>query len=309
MNDKFLLKLKKLLEKAESAKELGNLEESEAFFGKISELLLKHNLEISDLNFDLPQPENKIVSDLNSEERIEYGREVIEGIEWERTLMDIICKAHFCSRFFGSYRNKYYSIYPKMQIIGTEENIALVKYFYVIIRDKFRELSKKAYTEKVNEVRDKYCVWAVDKRDAQAKMTDLYGILFKESDIICDYSYTIQENGRRKHTIKNPFDFGLINDRSVFLKSFLEGANYGLQKKFQEEKAKLQEEVGEQITALVCLNQKKLEEFIDKNIKITYVKGEKHTHDSGAFNEGFKSGKNISVGNGIESPIGNKILK
>lgn len=313
MEDKFLLKLKKLLTKAENAKELGNLEESEIFFGKVSELLLKHNLEISDLDFEIPQPENKIVED-QFDDRIKYGEIIMEGIEWERELMDIVAEAHFCKRLFSTYRGIYHfhdNYYPRLQVIGTEENIALVKYFYVVIRDKFRELSKKAYTDKVNEIRNNFCVWAIDKEDAVHKMRDMYGHHFLEEDIICDYSYTIQENGRRKHTLKSPFNFGLMNDRSVFIKSFLRGANYGLKKKFQEEKAKLQEEVGEKITALVCLNQKKLNEFLSKK-NINYIKGENNNKtDSHAFQAGFQVGKNVSVGSGIgnSNSNGNKMLK
>lgn len=82
----------KLYRKAESAKELGSLAEAEAFASKVSQLLLEHKLEMSDI-------------DLSEQDKTEpVGAEYWRGtkrrrVPWEIELATILARYHFCRIF------------------------------------------------------------------------------------------------------------------------------------------------------------------------------------------------------------------
>src|SRR5210317_1825779 len=56
MQDKLKKRLEALYAKAESAKQIGNLEEAATFAAKVQELLVKYNLEMTDLDLDKNEP-------------------------------------------------------------------------------------------------------------------------------------------------------------------------------------------------------------------------------------------------------------
>ena len=119
----------KLFAQAESAKEIGNLEEAAAFAAKIQELLQQHNLSMSDV-------ENHQHSDAKpiSEQKLSYGSTKSDGT-WEIDLMSAVCQYNWCD----------YIWYNRTQvhlIIGKEENVEVVKYLYNFIRHTLVVASK-----------------------------------------------------------------------------------------------------------------------------------------------------------------------
>lgn len=130
------LKIKKLFEKANSAKEIGSIQEAITFSDKVNQLLQNYNLSLSEV---ITAEEIKI-QQLEGPDRIEYGKNPIEGL-WEIDLIDALAKYNFCKALFRTYRNVQSNIYPSATIIGTSENIEVVKWLIDIIRNQLSILA------------------------------------------------------------------------------------------------------------------------------------------------------------------------
>lgn len=93
MNTSILDKIRKLFAHAQSAGELGNQAEAEAFAGKANDLLIQHKLDVSLLDMTEAETEEQVDS-------VELGARDLFGIStisgWRQSLLTVLAKAHFC---------------------------------------------------------------------------------------------------------------------------------------------------------------------------------------------------------------------
>jgi len=104
MTDPIMDKLKKLISHQESAAAIGSMQEAEAFAEKISELLLRHKLEMSDVEFyefEVKEPIDKEKIDLG-----ELGiKRTHRRIPWQEFLAGYVARANFCRTLVSSGSN------------------------------------------------------------------------------------------------------------------------------------------------------------------------------------------------------------
>lgn len=88
MDSKIIEKIKKLINHAESAKNIGSTAEAEAFAGKVSDLLDAYNLDLSDIDR---------ADELKTEVDCEKVNHIIQTIEvWQNHLLDVIATNFGC---------------------------------------------------------------------------------------------------------------------------------------------------------------------------------------------------------------------
>ena len=129
MSDRIKDKIAKLLKKAESAKEINSLEEAELFAEKANQLLMEHNLSLSDIEMeDKSQAIDGFTLDTESIKT--------EG-DWVIRLYTVISKYNLCKVIV--YKNS-----TKIVIFGSKDNVDMVMY----ICSHLRELIKKSLSER-----------------------------------------------------------------------------------------------------------------------------------------------------------------
>ena len=138
-------KIQKLLAKAESSKKIGNIEESALFAQKVNELLLKHNLDIAEINTDAE-------SDL-SEDGEALTTSKSNG-KWTCRLLDTLLKYNFCTCVYHDRGEKE----MRTTIIGSKENIIAVVYLYEILKKQFENLAKSEYSKYLDDCRNKLII-------------------------------------------------------------------------------------------------------------------------------------------------------
>lgn len=130
--DKITEKIQKLLNKSESAREIGNLEEAEAFAQKVNELLIQYNLTVHDLKGN--EPKDNI--DTNYID-LEFGK--TEG-DWVIKLYNCIAKFNLCRVI--SIKGT-----SKIMLIGDPYNQEIVVYTCVHLKHTIKSLRAKRYKE------------------------------------------------------------------------------------------------------------------------------------------------------------------
>lgn len=127
--DNILFKIKKLKQKAESAKQLGSINEYLAFTGKVKQLMDAHMLAWWQLEECGPEgnPES-ITSGYVTSEPVPYGR------NWQKLLLDALAKAHYCSMYWVS-RKRVCHVY------GRGEQVEVVGWLYRFLSEHFKQKS------------------------------------------------------------------------------------------------------------------------------------------------------------------------
>lgn len=171
MEDKLIDKIRKLITKQKSAEEIGSLAEAAIFAAKIQDLLTKYNLEIADIGDAQEKPKmgKAVFSDIKTRKN--------EG-EWEPLLYSVLAKFNYCMLITHSSG----SIINFVSLIGTKDNIEIVKFLGDQLQAKIRILEKMDWqehgrdtSEKRNTFRRGYFLGAIsgiekqlrDQRDAQ----------------------------------------------------------------------------------------------------------------------------------------------
>lgn len=132
-----LSRIKKLLKHSESAQQLGNLEEAEAFALKANQLLIEYNLSLSDVHsFDDSSEEWKTYQ---YGEYISY-KDNQSGQRWRLRLATILVTHNFCS-LVNHYGSKEFRVYGKM------ENVDVVVWMYNFISYGLLRLAQEAHVQ------------------------------------------------------------------------------------------------------------------------------------------------------------------
>jgi hypothetical protein len=127
-------KLRKLLDKQKSAEELGNIQEAETFATKVQELLIKYELELSDI-------ERHTVRSVNiDEEIIDCNPMTIRNeSDWVRRLFGACAAGNFCKVLFMQ-KDQY-----KVFLIGEEINREVTIFLVHQLVPKLRHLARRSY--------------------------------------------------------------------------------------------------------------------------------------------------------------------
>lgn len=130
-------KLKKLLDKARSAEELGNAEEAATFSAKVQELLTRHELTMSDVEYAALAEEDPIESEwfdpLDHDLPSKRTR-----VKWQQDLAEVLARAFFCQIIVHPGSNM-------ISFVGRKSHRQVVTYVYErLIRDVLR-LQEEGY--------------------------------------------------------------------------------------------------------------------------------------------------------------------
>lgn len=324
-------KIKKLLEKADSARELGELKEAEIFAAHANRLMITNQITLSDIENINESGKftnhNDPVVDSNWD--IYLYKNKSEGT-WEGNLLYTICNFNFCSALFRGN--------TKATIIGTPSNIEVCKFMFEVLKEKFRKAANETYSNKVIELREKN-KYVADSRH-EAKLLFLSDFPEKRGEVYDDdfmpesYEEKLVDK-YQSYLVKNLKILGL-SDRGVFVRSFLLGANNGLWTKLETERklfmADLESdtpEIREELNkdgefglvksskAIVNLikdievqNTHKIKVYMSMKFgKINDATGES-AGDYVASSQGFNYGKTVSVNKGVGySANSTKMLK
>lgn len=264
VNDDLLSKVKKLLNKSDSSRSIGSIDEANAFFSKANDLLVSRGLSLSDVEkYKLKDSGRQAVIDTGF--GIEFGTKKCYG-KWEIDLLSVISNHFMCRvvyrRHFRISTNKKgnRTTVGAASIIGTNENIQTSKFIYDYMSDCLFNWAKR------------------DHKKTQDKMIKIYGL-----------------------TSTNPAELGLMSYRETWIKSYLRGAIDSITNKLRH--LKMANERNEQIYGLVHVMGAKVDEFIAesdlyKDVKSVTPKSVKS--DKFAFNVGYEAAKVLNVSKGIE---------
>lgn len=97
MAEKTIDKLRKLIEHEKSARTIGNQAEAEAFAAKIQELLLKHKLEMSDVEYAATEAQEPVLNEFIPFEDLTGIASRYRTQGWVSVLAMAVAEANFCS--------------------------------------------------------------------------------------------------------------------------------------------------------------------------------------------------------------------
>jgi hypothetical protein len=134
-------KIDKLLRLQKGAEEIGSIEEAANAAQKIQAILMKYNLDLSDIK---DKEENPIFT--NYVNLGDIGWSKIES-KWMISLITVISRHNFCKAIFFDRTETF-------EIIGTETNVKVVEYFISQMINKIKTLRVHAYRQRVKEFPD-----------------------------------------------------------------------------------------------------------------------------------------------------------
>lgn len=131
-------KIRKLLKLQYSAEKVGNSGEAFQAAKMVRKLLLEYNLSLSDISTEEQATTTRVVES----DAMSYAD--YYGVVWKQRLLGIICRYNLCSLVVCRTTKK-------MNIVGTEANMTVVKGFYEYLLQVFRRLSMERLNEAQNE--------------------------------------------------------------------------------------------------------------------------------------------------------------
>lgn len=137
--EKLLDKLAKIQSHAESAKKIGNEAEAEAFAAMLQQLMLKHKIAMSEVQF----------ADLDKDEpigshRMNYatGGVPLKSARsgWQERLASIVARAHFCRITVSSGTSR-------VNMVGRESDCAVAEYTFMVLARAITGIAKKSHEQ------------------------------------------------------------------------------------------------------------------------------------------------------------------
>lgn len=130
-------KIRKLLRLQFGAEKIGSTGEAFQCAKMVQKLLLEYNLSMGDIEEDEKRDAMNMVESEDMASVDKYGS------EWKAQLLHVIAKNNLCRLFTRTYNKK-------MFIIGAQENVIIVKEFYVYLLKVFRRLAIERFNEAQN---------------------------------------------------------------------------------------------------------------------------------------------------------------
>ena len=296
--DTILRKIKKLMSKADSLKEIGNLEEATSFMQAAQTLLLKHNLELSQVkDFILTGK----IKHLEDDDRIPFGNVKSDG-KWEVSLLACLARYNFCECVYNSY-------HKTATLIGTTENITVVTYLFEVSRDAIKRIANASYNTLRAKVKEESSVWAENEIDAYHGLYN-NGVPKVESSnikrVVGEFNI---EQKKYKYVMHSPEKAKLISYRKVWIRSFLVGAVVGVTTKLKEERSYAMQygQNASSTTALVKVSDNAISDYVKQAFPKLRLSGRKTTYsDHGAALAGQKAGKGLNLNKGVTTTSNQK---
>lgn len=299
-----LEKVQKLLAKAKGT---DSLAEAEVFMAKANELLILHELSMTDLEmFRLSQDKSQEVVEKGGNN---YFENDAEG-QWEINLITMLADFHFCDVFFQRYKNKKHNIYPTFTLVGTAENIAVVKMLFEHFRDLIRVIGEGRYVKEVWRVREKLAIEATSCEEAAYELNFVitqkndqpFSYLTKRipkalAEDMMPKSYADNMKGQiQPYFVKNLKKFDFFPLRSTYIKSFLIGACDGFRKKLREQRDFMtQSPIGERVTALVHVKNTAIKEYMAEKYPKMGTFASPSASDGRGYTHGVEEGRKLTI--------------
>lgn len=137
--DKLMDRIKKMHAKAESAKQLGNEAEALTFASAVQKLLLKHNLEMTDVEAAVQEQQDPIKAHYFNPEAFGLPRKR-SRVLWSELLAYVVADAHMCGVLPVHRTNTFL-------IIGSRQNRQACEYMIVFLTRYAIEHSEKDYVK------------------------------------------------------------------------------------------------------------------------------------------------------------------
>lgn len=262
MKESIISKIQKLVAKAESAKEVGNIEEAAAFSAKVNELLTRHNLAISDIDTD-------DVDEVTGVRIDDLGLTTKAG-KWTISLLSVIAEHNYCSTIYHqSRRIKGFRVKTEstasVTIIGRPDNVEVVKYLYSVLKRQFESMCKSE--------------WNAYLRTAKNRISETFNISVKDVQL-------------KRYTG--------VTKRPTYIKSFMLGAVHGVNKKLTEQAAKAKEEFGAKMTDLMIVNNADINQYMSQHFPdTTAMRRNRSRVDGTAYQKGQNAGQNAQMARGM----------
>ena len=142
-----LRRIQKLLAKADSLKQLGNEAEAMAFLDGANKLLMKHKLEMSDIDLKLRDQEDPV--------KMHYVNPGDLGLKskkaqilWENALVKATAEAYFCRIIVVEKSNHFW-------LVGRREDRAIAEFMIVTLIRFAEQEADRAYVKYFYECKDK----------------------------------------------------------------------------------------------------------------------------------------------------------
>lgn len=236
--DDIKAKLSKLIAKEESARELGNQAEAEAFAQKIQAMLLEYELSMDEFR----DKQGNVVDDVNKE-KVELG-DLLGSHEgtWIYRLYSACSPTNFCDCI---HPFKYE--YEYLTLIGTQLNREFVHYMVNQLISKLRELARRSFkdyggTDKRNTYIRSFLAGAVkgirerleaEREKAKANSEQVYGLVLAKDAALKTYmesEYPPGSLGKKAQRVPQSvagFVEGLLHGRSVGINKGVNGKGMG----------------------------------------------------------------------------------
>jgi hypothetical protein len=135
--EEILSKIKKIKNHEESAREIGNIEEAEAFATMLNRLLIKYRLSMSEVEFEEHRKEDPITTQTLEWEEF-GGKNQKKRCAWVEDLASFVCKAYACKMLVYHKSNK-------LCIVGHETNRQTCIYTIVVLRNAAEKIADREY--------------------------------------------------------------------------------------------------------------------------------------------------------------------
>ena len=148
MADEIINKLAKILKHQESARAIGSIAEAEAFASRIQEILTKHKLEMSDIQFVEQEFAEPIASECLAPDDLGIKSES-RRVLWQENLAYSIARSNDCRTLISNHSNYAFFVGRKTD---REICISLLRYFLGLII----EMSEKVALESKDAEQKKF---------------------------------------------------------------------------------------------------------------------------------------------------------
>ena len=116
-------KLRKIKAHSESAEKIGSMEEAETFAAMFQQLLLKHKLEATDLEFEEEEKDEPIIEHVVEWQEIQFGH---KRVGWVERLASIVAEAHFCRILVRSGSSR-------ITLVGRQSDMEIAEFMLVTL--------------------------------------------------------------------------------------------------------------------------------------------------------------------------------
>ena len=131
-------KLRKIKAHSESAEKIGSIDEAETFAAMFQQLLLKHKLETTDIEFEEEEKDEPVDQHVVDWQELRFGKQS-KRVAWIERLARIISRAYFC-RFLVTSRS------ARITLVGRKTDTEVAEYMLVTLVRIAERLVRKEYS-------------------------------------------------------------------------------------------------------------------------------------------------------------------